>query len=168
MSEAVHVFQGSARCAGLAAVVLAGLLAAVPAFAAEPAAGDAASRKEVEAATQEYTRLLKTGPPEASAALFAADGELLEPGMAALRGPEAIKAFLAPLFTAFEVQSATTQIETIEIHGGAAYVWGTYSQQAGERGKPAAEYHGRIVIAWHKEGDGHWRITRLLVQPFPK
>ena len=144
-------------------------LLAFPVFAAEPAGDDATSRKEVEAATQEYTRLLKSGPPEASAALFAADGELLEPGMAALRGPEAIKEFLAPLFKAYEVQSAATEIEAVEVHGKAAYVWGTYTQRAGERGKAdAAEYHGRIVIAWHRQGDGHWRITRLLVQPFPK
>lgn len=167
MSKAVLLFPGRSRWVVLAVAAVLSTLA-FPVFAVEPAGDDAASRKEVEAATQEYTRLLKSGPPEASAALFAADGELLEPGMAALRGPEAIKAFLAPLFKAYEVQSAATEIEAVEVHGKAAYVWGTYTQRAGERGKDAAEYHGRIVIAWHKEGDGHWRITRLMVQPFPK
>lgn len=158
-------FLGRARCRGLAAAVFICLLAASAVRAAEP---PASPEKEVEAAMQEYTRLLKAGPPEALAAMFTADGELLEPGMAALRGPEAIKSFLAPVFAAVDVQSAATETEAIEVHGSAAYQWGTYSQRVAEHGKPAADYHGRYVASWHREADGHWRLRRMLVQPFPK
>jgi hypothetical protein len=46
-----------------------------------------ADRKPPEAAMQQYTTLLRTGPPDAVAASYTADGELLEPGTDALKGP---------------------------------------------------------------------------------
>jgi uncharacterized protein (TIGR02246 family) len=145
-----------------------------PTTTAAPAPGpkgalvaDADAHREVEAAMQRYTGLLKTGPPEALAASYTADGELLEPGLAALHGREAIQGFLAPIFTAFEVQSATTESEAVEVFGNAAYQWGTYRQRAGERGKTAADYRGRYVASWRREADGQWRLARFLVQPFP-
>jgi len=141
-------------------------LAACSCLAAPPPASDAA-RHDVEAAMQQYTALLKTGPVDAQVAFFTQDGELLQPGMAPLHGRDAIKAFLAPLVAAFEVQSATSTSDAVEVYGDAAYQWGTYTQHAGERGKPGAEYTGRYVASWRREADGHWRIARFLVQPFP-
>lgn len=148
----------------LAAAVL--LLAACTCQAAAPPASDAA-RHDVEAAMQRYTALLKTGPVDAQVALFTEDGELLEPGMAPLHGRSAIKAFLEPIVAKYEVQSATSTSDAVEVYGDVAYQWGTYTQRAGERGQPGADYTGRYVASWHREADGHWRISRFLVQPFP-
>jgi len=142
------------------------LLAACTCHVATPAASDAA-RRDVESAMQLYTTLLRTGPVDAQVALFTQDGELLEPGMAPLHGRDAIKAFLAPIVAKYEVQSAASTSDAVEVFGDAAYQWGTYTQQAGERGKPGAEYTGRYVASWRREADGHWRIARFLVQPFP-
>jgi uncharacterized protein (TIGR02246 family) len=128
----------------------------------------AAARREVEAAMQMYTALLKTGPVDAQVALYTADGELLEPGMAPLHGRDAIKAFLTPLFGAVDVESATTTSDAVEVYGDAAYQWGTYSQRVAEHGKPAADYNGRYVASWRREADGKWRVARFLVQPFPQ
>jgi uncharacterized protein (TIGR02246 family) len=125
------------------------------------------ARQAIEGAMQHYTELLRTGPPEALAATFTAEGELLEPGMAAVHGRDAIRSFLAPLFSAVTVESASTESETVEVFGTAAYQWGTYRQRVAEHGKPAADYHGRYVAAWRREADGHWRLARMLVQPFP-
>ncbi|HEX3526402.1 MAG TPA: SgcJ/EcaC family oxidoreductase [Thermoanaerobaculia bacterium] len=133
---------------------------------AVPAATNAA-RRDVESAMQQYTTLLRTGPVDAQVALFTQDGELLEPGMAPLHGRDAIKAFLAPIAAKYEVQSAASTSDSVEVFGDAAYQWGTYTQQAGERGKPGADYTGRYVASWRREADGHWRISRFLVQPFP-
>ena len=162
--EGIVMTQGirGLRCA-LALAIFAGLLTGSPLQALD----DATARREIEAAMQQYTKLLRTGPPEAVAAMYTADGELLEPGMAPLKGPEAILAFLKPLVAAFEVQSASMDSEVIEVFGSAAYQWGTYSQRAGEKGKPAADYHGRFVTSWRRDAEGHWRIARLMVQPFP-
>lgn len=125
-------------------------------------------RKEVEAAMQRYTELLRTGPPEAIADSYTVDGLMLQPGMKPLRGSLEIQEFLSPLFAAFEVLEATTETEAIEIHGTAAYQWGKYSQRAGPRGKAAEEFSGRYVAEWRREADGKWRIVRFLVQPSPR
>jgi uncharacterized protein (TIGR02246 family) len=154
----------------MSAAMLAGalVLSAVRPAGAAPPVSEATARHEVEAALQHYTALLRTGPVDAQVALFTQDGELLEPGMAPLHGREAIKAFLTPLVAAFDVESATATSDTVEVFGNAAYQWGTYSQRAGEKGKPGADYHGRYVASWHREADGQWRISRFLVQPFPQ
>ncbi|MEA2693240.1 MAG: hypothetical protein QOJ16_2627 [Acidobacteriota bacterium] len=151
----------------LALAALAALMAAPACLAASPAPGEADARREVEAAMQRYTMLLRTGPPDALAALFTADGELLEPGMAALHGREAIRAFLAPLFGAVDVQEAKTATDAIEVYGNAAYQWGTYRQRVAEKGKPANEYHGRYIASWRHEADSKWRLAKMIVQPFP-
>jgi uncharacterized protein (TIGR02246 family) len=161
MSTQPSLHSAPGRIAALLLLVACSSRAAAP-----PATGDAA-RHDVEAAMQQYTTLLKTGPVDAQVALFTQDGELLEPGMAPLHGRDAIRAFLAPLVAAFEVQSATSTSDSVEIYGDAAYQWGTYTQHAGERGKPGAGYTGRYVASWRREADGHWRIARFLVQPFP-
>ena len=72
---------------------------------------------------QRYTLFTRTGPPDSSAALFTADGELLEPGMRPLEGPEAIRAFLAPLWQMVTVRKAVTTTDAIEVHGDVAYQW---------------------------------------------
>ena len=149
----------------------AGLLAAQAATTpTTPTAGPAAREvHEVEAAMQQYTTLLRTGPAEATAALFTAEGELLEPGLAALHGREAIRTFLAPLFAAVVVESATSESDAVEVYGNTAYQWGTYRQRVAEKsekGKAAKDYHGRYVASWRREADGHWRLAKMLVQPF--
>jgi uncharacterized protein (TIGR02246 family) len=168
MKENRMRFRRMAVLAGALALLAGRPATLAAAEATPPVATEAAARHEVEAAMQRYTTLLRTGPVDAQVALFVQDGELLEPGMAPLHGREAIKAFLAPIMAAVDVESATTTSDAIEVFGDAAYQWGTYSQRAGEKGKPAADYFGRYVASWHREADGQWRIARFLVQPFPQ
>jgi len=157
-----------ARSGWLAAAVLIFTLVAPLAAVSTPATPPGAdARREVEAAMQQYTVLLRTGPAEATAGLFTADGELLEPGLAAIHGREAIRAFLAPVFAAVNVESASTESEAVEVYGDAAYQWGTYRQRVAEKGKAANDYHGRYVASWRRETDGRWRLAKMLVQPFP-
>ena len=128
--------------------------------------GEAQAKAEIEAAMQRYTGLLRTGPVADLAACYAADGALLQPGMEPLVGPEAIREFLAPLFAAVEVRSAASETESIEVFGARAYQWGTYRQvvAAGKVPRPNTTT-GRYVAAWRRDGEGRWKIARLLVQP---
>jgi hypothetical protein len=82
-----------------------------------------------------YTRFLKTGPVDSTTALFAADGQLLEPGMAALDGPRAIADFLTPLAAQFGVDTSAMTAGEIEVQGDTAYQWGDYFQRAGPKGQ---------------------------------
>src|SRR5690348_11671410 len=99
----------------------------------------------VEQAMRGYAAALKDGAPEQIAAFYGKDGELLLPGMAELKGPEAIRAFLAPMVSAVEVESVAVTTDFVEVHGDSADLWGTYRQVAGEKGKPKQTYGGRYA-----------------------
>jgi uncharacterized protein (TIGR02246 family) len=131
--------------------------------AAEPAA----SGEAVEQAMRGYAATLKEGNPEAVAGWYAKEGELLLPGLAPLRGPAAIRAFLVPLVGATEVESVAVTTDLVAVHGESADLWGTYHQVAGEKGKPKQGYDGRYAALWHHEADGKWRLVRLMMQPVP-
>ncbi len=159
----------------MAAVALA-LGPGAPRIEAAEAAETANAGAAVEAAMRGYAAALKSGPPEAVAAWFTADGELLLPGMAPVRGREAIRAFLAPMASAVEVESVEVGTDAVEVHGASADLWGTYHQLAGEKGKPKEMHAGRFAALWHREaggsGDpggtgGQWRLARLMMQPVP-
>jgi uncharacterized protein (TIGR02246 family) len=119
----------------------------------------------VEQAMRGYAAALKDGPPEVIAGWYAKDGELLLPGLGELKGPEAIRAFLAPMASAVEVESVAVTTDLVEVHGDSADLWGTYHQVAGEKGKPKQTYAGRYAALWHHEVDGRWRLSRLMMQP---
>ncbi len=119
----------------------------------------------VEQAMRGYAAALKDGTPETIAACYTKDGELLLPGLADLKGPEAIRAFLAPMVSAGEVESVAVTTDFVEVHGDSADLWGTYRQVAGEKGKPKQTYTGRYAALWHHEADGKWRLARLMMQP---
>ena len=119
----------------------------------------------VEQAMRSYAASLKDGTPEQIAAFYTKDGELLLPGLADLKGPEAIRAFLAPMASAVEVESVAVTTDLVEVHGDSADLWGTYRQVAGEKGKPKQTYGGRYAALWHHEADGQWRLARLMMQP---
>jgi uncharacterized protein (TIGR02246 family) len=144
--------------------VLFSLLVLAPAVRGEePAAG----REAVEQAMRGYAATLKEANPEAVAGWYTKEGELLLPGLAPLRGPEAIRAFLVPLVSATEVESVTVTIGLADVHGDSADLWGTYHQVAGEKGKPKQAYDGRYAALWRHEPGGAWRLVRLMMQPVP-
>lgn len=148
-------------------IALGGAALAVFSLACAPAPARDDTRAEVNAALNRYMLLLRTAPPDSTAAFFTSDGQLLDPGMAPLIGPAAIRAFLEPIARAFTVSEATAHPEATEVYGdSAAYQWGTYHQAAGPNGSPPANYDGRFVVSWRRTAAG-WRIARFLVQPNP-
>ena len=115
-----------------------------------PAQGPEAT---VEQAMHGYATALKEGTPEQIAAFYAKDGELLLPGLAELKGPEAIRAFLAPMASAVEVESVAVTTDFVEVHGDSADLWGTYRQVAGEKGKPRQTYGGRYAALVSRDAE---------------
>jgi hypothetical protein len=47
-----------------------------------------------------------------------------------------------------------------------AHQEGTYSQVAGEKGKPGKVYHGTFAADWRND-HGEWRFARLEMRPAP-
>lgn len=126
-----------------------------------------AQRAALDAALAHYMTLLKSAPPESTAAFYLPDGQLLEPGMNPLTGPAAIQAFLEPIARTITVHEAVATPEATEVYGDSVgYQWSTYHQVAGPKDAAPATYDGRFVIEWHFTPAG-WRIARFLVQPNP-
>lgn len=122
---------------------------------------------EVRAAMRAYDSILVYGPPDSTAAMYTADGILFIPGMAPLQGRKAIVDFLAPLWNGATVLTAKTTVDTVEMYGERAYLWGTYEEVAGPKGDAPSLYRGRVAAEWVREADGRWRIARILTQPGP-
>jgi len=122
---------------------------------------------EIEAAIRTYARYLKAQDVEKLVLLYAPDGELMNPGMDTLRGPEAIRKFLLSL-KEVRVQEVEMLPGAIESGGNEAMEWGTYTQRVvlPDRSQPLA-VAGRYVAHWRKQADGRWLLRRMLTQPDP-
>src|SRR4029079_4708481 len=150
------------RAAFLAAAVVLGLASRAP--AATPGAG--AAEKEIEAGSQPYAGLIRTMDADGLAALYADDGELLNPGMETLKGREAIRKFLLSPKGA-KVDSSTMTTDALDVTGDAAVQWGTYVQRVAPPGQSMEEFRGRYVAQWARQADGRWLLKRMLAQRGP-
>lgn len=103
---------------------------------------------------------------EASAAFFAPEGVLFEPGIPPIVSPDSIRAFIKS-FPGVKVDSATAVADTIEIHPGMALVWGHFFEQLRFPGQPMSAQHGRFVMQWVPSPDGAWRIRHYYRVPLP-
>lgn len=151
----------------LRAMMVVGLSCSLISIESAVAQSQASDSAAVVHRLERYADAVRTGPVDTIVAAFTTDGQLVLPGMATIRGQAAIQAFLAPMAAASNVESCSMTAETVEISGPVAYEWGDYAQRAGEKGKPAADYHGRFVARLQRGGNGEWRIARLFMQPAP-
>lgn len=110
--------------------------------------------RDVEAAMRRYVDDLKTSDLDDFAGSFTLDAELLEPGLDAIQGRDAIRAYFAKAQMAGQAVAMDTS--SLETYGRNAYQWGRYRDRSGS---------GRYVAAWRQDEDGRWRITRLMLQP---
>jgi uncharacterized protein (TIGR02246 family) len=152
-----------ARRGAVAATILLGVFAA----SARATPPFPETRAEIESASNSYARFLKAQDAEKLAALFTSDGELMNPGMDTLRGPEAIRKFLLTLKDV-KVEQAEMLPGTIDAGATQAMQWGTYTQRVvlPGRSEPLA-VAGRYVADWRKQSDGRWLLRRMLTQPEP-
>jgi uncharacterized protein (TIGR02246 family) len=146
-----------------AAVIV--LLAFAASGRTTPPPGDA--HAEIEAAIRNYARLVKAQDAEKLAAFYTTDGELLNPGMDTLRGPEAIRKFLLSIKDV-KVQEVEMLPGAIEFGASQAMQWGTYTQRVAFPGRSQAlAVAGRYVADWRRQADGRWLLRRMLTQPDP-
>ncbi len=119
---------------------------------------------DIEQRTKAYAHAIQYESPHVVASFYAPDGALVLPGMQPIVGPDAVEAFLKPLAANAEVASCEMHTTSLRADGRTAHQEGTYSQIAGEKGKPGKVYHGTFVADWRKDG-GDWRFVRLEMHP---
>lgn len=142
------------------------LLLACTTAESESRTDDAAVRREVEAALQRYQAAARSVNPDSVAAWYTATGTLFEPGIKPIVTRDSIRAFVAS-FPGVRVDVATATADTIEVHGGTAYLWGSYFEKLGFPGQPDSEQHGKFVMQWVRQPDGGWLIERQFRVPLP-
>lgn len=127
---------------------------------------DDAAGVEVAAALASYLSALTTKPVNVDtlAAYYDPNAEIYEPGVVPLNGLERVRFFLDS-YRDVTVQSAEFKVDTVEVHGAVAYLWGFWSQML--RGSDSTiATRGRAVWVWTKDpATGRWRIRRTLTQP---
>ncbi len=117
-------------------------------------------RAEVVGALESYQVAARSTDPDRIAAFYTSTGVLLEPGIAPIRGRDAIRTFIAS-FPGVRVDVATATPERIEVFGDTALVWGSFFERLAFPGQQLSEQQGQFVVEWVRQLDGKWLIERL-------
>jgi len=140
------------------------LVASIALHASASVAAGASPEKEVRAALAHYATLVRTMDHAGIAAMFAADGEIVNPGQAPVRGPVAIEAFLRQ-FDAYKVLSETMHPARTTVSGERATQTGTYRQRVRVPDGRVMDVSGGFEADWIRDAGGAWRIRRLATTP---
>lgn len=123
----------------------------------------AAPEQEVRAALAHYVDLVRAMDSAGIAAMFAADGEIVNPGQAPVHGPAAIEAFLKQ-FESYKVLDETMTAATTTVTGVRATQSGTYKQTVRTPDGNTLNVSGGFDAEWIRDR-GAWRLRRLATAP---
>jgi ketosteroid isomerase-like protein len=123
-----------------------------------------ADRLRVEARLQLYSARLLAMDSPAIAAMFAPDGEMVNPRQPPVHGRESIAKFLAG-FADYKVLSNVDEASSTAIDGDTAEQLGTYRQKVRSPDGQLFDVSGRFEIAWLRNAAGEWQILQL--ETFP-
>jgi ketosteroid isomerase-like protein len=113
---------------------------------------------------QQYAALTLKMSPAGLAAMYAPDGELVNPSQPPVRGRAAIQKFLEG-FSDYTVLSVSDDATSTLIDGDTSEQLGTYHQRVRSPEGRIFEAAGRLEVAWVKDPSGEWYIAQL--ETFP-
>jgi len=138
------------------------LFLASTAFACQPADTSASAKSAIDAANAQWARLTSTGHADSIAELYAADGVIMPPNMATMKGKDAIRTFFATLNTMDPKPTLTLHAEAVHGAGGMAMERGRYhwAYPAGAKlpAGMAAVDSGKYIAHWMQQ-NGKWLIV---------
>jgi len=121
-------------------------------------------RARIEARLQQYSARVLAMDPPGMAALFAPDGEMVNPRQPPVRGRAAIEKFLAG-YSDFKVLANSDEPSSILIDGDTAEQIGTYRQSVRSPEGKVFATSGRLEIAWVRDASGEWYIQQWATFP---
>jgi uncharacterized protein (TIGR02246 family) len=98
------------------------------------------------------------------AAMFAPDGEIVNPGRDPIKGRGAIQGFLEQ-FAGFEVINEMMVPRTTTVDGNHATQMGTYRQRVRGPDGNVIDVSGTFVLDWIRDSSGVWLIQRAATTP---
>lgn len=140
--------------------------------------GSPADKTDVEAALQQYAHHVLAMNIPGLTGLFTAEGEIVNPGQAPIRGRAAIAKLLIS-FADYRVLAYNVQSETTTLDGHSAVQTGSYRQRVrlpnGEVVEPAGKFKAEWTRSRGVDGDGEdsgekfgrWLLTRMSTTPAP-
>ena len=123
-----------------------------------------ADKAEVEARLQRYSALTLAMDGAGIAAMFAPDGEMVNPKRPPVRGRAAIERFLSG-FSDFHVVSNADEVSSTVVDGDAAEQLGTYHQRVRSPDGQVFEVTGRFEISWVRNASGEWLLSQVATFP---
>ena len=125
------------------------LLATLPVHAATP-------EEMIKAQANAWVSGFNAGDAKALGSIYTADGWLLPPNAEAVKGPDAIAAFMAPFFSAGEARvSITIDTTALSVHGEEAHRVGTWAIRTADG---TVVDKGKYIEIWKKSGE-RWLMT---------
>jgi ketosteroid isomerase-like protein len=121
-------------------------------------------RPRVQARLQHYSELMAVMDTEAIAAMYAPEGEMVNPRQPPVHGRAAIRKFLDG-FSDYHVLANTDTADSTLIDGNQAEQIGTYRQSVRAPSGKVFETGGRLEITWQKSDAGEWEILQLATFP---
>lgn len=122
---------------------------------------------EVRERLAQYASLLQAMDAEGVAAMFAPDGEIVNPRQPPVHGRAAIRKFLEG-YADFKVLSNEDRADSTLIDGDTSEQLGTYHQRVRTPDGRVIEVSGRFEFAWVRDASGVWLIQQAATFPEPK
>jgi uncharacterized protein (TIGR02246 family) len=103
------------------------------------------------------------GDADRYAALFAEDAQLLLLHGQPVKGRAAIRDRWRSFFARFDTSAWEPRTELVEVHGGRAYTYGTYTERLRNREDGSGQLvRGRLIHFLRREADGARRIWLIM------
>jgi ketosteroid isomerase-like protein len=119
---------------------------------------------QVGARLQHYSALVLAMDSAGIAAMYSADGELVNPSQPPVHGREAIMKYISS-FSDFKVLSNADTAASILIDGDTAEQLGNYHQSVRSPEGRLFDVSGRLEISWVRDAPGEWMIQQLATFP---
>src|SRR5581483_1283248 len=115
---------------------------------------------------QQYDQFVLKMDSQSIANMFASDGELVNAGRVAARGPENIRKYLMSFDGQVQVQANASHIDSVQVTGDTAVMKGTYSQKAlVVATKQVVQASGHLEAEGKRQPNGGWLIERMSTAP---
>jgi len=124
--------------------------------------------EQVKAAMRRYDQFVLAMNAEGIAAMFTADGELIDAGKTIARTPASILAFLQSFDGKVRVEENASSIDSVTVTGATAILTGTYEQKALLLSdKREIRVQGKFEVEWSRQPDGQWLIRSMSTRSAP-
>ena len=134
------------------------------AFACQPVSADtsASAKVAIDAANAEWPRLTSTGHADSIAEFYAADGVIMPPNMATMKGKDAVRAFFNEINGMKPAPTLTLRAERVVANGPLAvevgrWHWGYPAGTQLPPGTPAVD-SGKYIARWEQQ-NGKWLMA---------